>query len=1060
MLAMFLPGRSVAQSNGAVYIDPNRGAKAYRKSLVMNRNKVESIMGNWGTFGRVSDPMSGVWPSGSGHGHVHEMTILVGGQVVGAQGQDLHIISESYSEFSDRAPDNKEYWWNPLPGYANEHRRLVDPASGKVDTASKVASSVDLTTWPQTWPGKDPSWDGHWFGYFGKDQYSADQEAMYVMDDSYNSEFPYYPFVNDTTRRGLGLQVEARLFQWSHPLAEDQIFIHFQVSNVSDYDYDKHIYFGAFADTHPGGLGASDDNSGFDRGQNMVYAWDNDNVSTVWTKYKMIPPGYLGWKYLESPGMGNDKNGVGGDGVDNDGDGLLDESRDNDAGTWVFGSVGTYGPQKWHWSGDEDGDWVLETDDVGTDGIGPLDPAYIAPDPNGTEGNGKPDQGEPNFGITDNDESDQIGLTSFYSPAYGSVQVNDDERIWNYIQPGVFETPAQNANNMWVFASGPFDLKKMHTERFSVCWMFGNDLREILRNAQTSQKIYDDDYRFTKPPLPPTVRAVAGDKKVTLYWDDLAERSYDPIYGYDFEGYKIYRGTNPQLTESQKITDAYGSVVYRLPIAQFDLNDGVKGLHPMPLGAELGDQYSTGIHYNMGEDTGLRHYFEDTNVENGVTYYYVVNSYDKGYYTGMDDRGLVPMTPSESPFDLTVEYGELVSRSFNTTIVAPNAPATNYVAGTVNGSTLVHGSGNATGTVHVDVIDPDKLADNHVYELSFDTKTGVETGIGIPFATSYILRDTTVGTTLLSSVNVPLKAAVKDTESVGKVFEWQKYDSAWTSNIFTGMVLRFVNAVPSIATVKQASCWKPGSNTTCDIAIDYGEPLNPFVYPVTFQIEITDTVSGKSFSTQQATATFDTFFRIVNTVTGDVLPCYLKETLFTKNGKWDKNERLYIGLKQSNGTYLWPWVLDLVVFPESVMPKAGDVYNFRAPIPFTSADKFYFSTTASTVMRSASSTALDKVAVVPNPYLLTASWERETAMAGRGERKISFIHLPAVCRIKIFTQNGVLIKALDHVTNGADGSASWDLTTDEGLEVAFGIYVYLVEADEIGHKIGTFAVIN
>ena len=50
-------------------------------------------------------------------------------------------------------------------------------------------------------------------------------------------------------------------------------------------------------------------------------------------------------------------------------------------------------------------------DDVGIDGLGSQDNDYPGPDDG--EGNGIPDQGEPNFGRTDPDESDQIGLTSF-----------------------------------------------------------------------------------------------------------------------------------------------------------------------------------------------------------------------------------------------------------------------------------------------------------------------------------------------------------------------------------------------------------------------------------------------------------------------------------------------------------------------------------------------------------------------------------------------------------------------------------------------------------------------
>ena len=1051
----------VAQTSDAVYIDPHVGNKLYRRSLIVNRNKVESIVFNKGTFGEPQNgTVSGAWPIGSGHGHVSEMSILVGAEVRGTQGQILHIVSESYGSNKDISPDGRtEYWWNPLPGYFNPRRRYVNPLTLRTDTTSTIATSTDATTWPSTWPGKDASWDGHWNGYFGKDQFTADQEAVYVIDDSYNAEFPYYPFANDSTRRGLGLQVETRLFQWSHPLAEDQVFIHFQVSNASDNSFDRTstpIYFGAFADTHPGGEGDIDDMSGYNNQENMVFAWDYDNGrDSRWSTYRNILPGYIGWKYLESPG-------IGGDGVDNDNDGLLDETRDNSAGTWVFGSVGMYDVPKWHWSGDEDGDWQREVDDVGADGIGILDPKYDEPDQDGTEGNGQPDQGEPNFGKTDNDESDQIGLTSFCAPVYGTLQISNDEAVWNYITSGQFQTPAQNENNCWVFASGPFDMQKGKTERFSVCWLFGNDLVEIMRNALTSQRIYDNDYRFASPPTPPTVKAVAGDKKVTLYWDDIAERSRDPLYGKDFEGYRIYRGTNPQLSEADKITDAYGSLTYKQPIAQFDLNDGVKGIHPVALGSELGDQYSTGIHYNMGDDTGLQHYFEDENVVNGVTYYYVVVSYDKGYYAGMDDRNLIPMTPYESPYNITVEYGELVGLSFNAVVVTPNAPASNYVAGKVDESSFYHASGGATGTITTTVVDADQLPDNHVFELTFGTTPGVENGIGIPYATNFSLRDTTINSPLqeMQHAAIPLKRLVVDSLSKMTTYDWQRYDSSWTSNVVSGLALNFTNPTPTILAIRQRSGWQSGSKTTANVDVSYTD-TTAYTYPISFRIEITDTISGKGYASMGASsATVNTRFRIVDVATGQLVPFYLYQTLVSRKGFWDKNDPLYIGLRKADGTCRWVWRLNQVVFPETILPTGGDVYEFVSPIPFSTSDTLYFRTTSSKTIRTDQSTALAKVAVVPNPYLLTASWEQGSSMPGRGERKVSFIHLPSVCTISIYTQNGVLIRKIDHSGNIADGSETWDLTTSEGLEVAFGIYVYYIQAGDIGTKIGTFAIIN
>ncbi|HEY6951268.1 MAG TPA: hypothetical protein VI758_02605, partial [Bacteroidota bacterium] len=252
-------------AGGTVYIDTAVGNTLYRRTQFVNGNKVESIIRNDGTFGMPGTQYraySGVWPIGSGHGHVDQMSLMVGAEVTDNNGKPTHIISESYSGATSYIDQNlltgRQYAWNPLPGYFNPNRAVMDPRTLRWDStnSAQIASSTDPTTWPRTWPGKDATWNGTWDGYFGKDQFNADQEVVYVIDDSYNSEFAFYPFSKDTSRRGLGLQVETRLFQWAHPLAEDQIFVHFQITNVGDVvDFQRSttpIYLGAFADTHPG----------------------------------------------------------------------------------------------------------------------------------------------------------------------------------------------------------------------------------------------------------------------------------------------------------------------------------------------------------------------------------------------------------------------------------------------------------------------------------------------------------------------------------------------------------------------------------------------------------------------------------------------------------------------------------------------------------------------------------------------------------------------------------------------------------------------------------------
>lgn len=51
-----------------------------------------------------------------------------------------------------------------------------------------------------------------------------------------------------------------------------------------------------------------------------------------------------------------------------------------------------------------------------------------------------------------------------------------------------------------------------------------------------------DRYILPEPPLTPKMKVIAGNQKVTVYWDNRAESSVDPIsQKMDFEGYKLYR---------------------------------------------------------------------------------------------------------------------------------------------------------------------------------------------------------------------------------------------------------------------------------------------------------------------------------------------------------------------------------------------------------------------------------------------------------------------------------------------------------------------------------------
>jgi hypothetical protein len=243
---------------------------------------------------------------------------LISAEVVApGNNQIIHPLQTSYREEVDFDPQTNELWvFEPVPGYVN---------AGSEDPAY----NIDPNTWPETWPealeavGVKDDWDGAWYGYFGKGVQNADYETYYVIDDSKDKEFTrppydYFPIAEDLERGGLGLRVEVRGFQWSQVLAEDIIFWHYDIVNLSDRTYDN-AAFGFYTDTGVGGSGDNaDDNASFDASRYYLLHL----IMMVLHLRINWKTGYYGYAYLESPG--NAENGI-----DDDGDGMVDERRDD-----------------------------------------------------------------------------------------------------------------------------------------------------------------------------------------------------------------------------------------------------------------------------------------------------------------------------------------------------------------------------------------------------------------------------------------------------------------------------------------------------------------------------------------------------------------------------------------------------------------------------------------------------------------------------------------------------------------------------------------------------------
>ena len=357
---------------------------------------------------------------------------------------------------------------------------------------------------------------------------------------------------------------------------------------------------------------------------------------------------------------------------------------------------------------DNDNDWDITTDDVGIDGLagsGDLGENDGLP----TSGAGTDLPGEPNIDKTDIDESDQIGLSSFYYFNFGvGPQMNDDQRLWEEMLPGYFNNSIQNTDADFLFSSGYFPLLKGQTERFSVALLFGDNLPDLIRNKQTVQTIYNQNYNFAKAPDLPRVWAYAGDGFVTVYWDDKSESSQDRITGFDFEGYKVYRATDTQWTDAGSITDAYGSSKFNVPLKQFDKINEHEGFFPGNI---------DGIQFFLGNNTGLVHSWTDTNVINGHRYFYAVTAYDHGSVEK-------EILPAETSKFVTLDAGGNINSAKNVISVIPDAPVLGYEPPESKRTIYPIGLSHGTGSIQLQTIDPTLIPNGNIYQIHFkDSRT-------------------------------------------------------------------------------------------------------------------------------------------------------------------------------------------------------------------------------------------------------------------------------------------------------------------------------------------------
>jgi len=1110
-----------------------------RKSYFMNGNKIAVELYNYGGiapgYGLLRGVNNLVWRNLD---YIFQFCPIVAASVPNSRDTTnrLLIVTDAiwdYPSLREVNPTGDTLWtWQPLPGFADPTQQTM---------ASNPAPDADGDGKPDSWPREwyNPTLGRYvWPGYLSQDVPSADQEVFWAMDDRDNSEFPYYPFVGDSTRRGLGLRIDGRAFQWSNALAENTIFFVYTITNVSDKDLDS-VVFGIYGDPDLGGgcpqsCGENQDDNGFFippydstgavesvpvYSRSLVYFWDPDMKGARGLKL-----GYLGCKFLESPGDPTN-------GIDDDGDGMIDERQDDGI--------------------DNDGDWNPLQDDVGIDGV-PRTEDQGEGDGNPTPGLRLPDgsldplfPGEPNYELTDLDEADQIGLTSFNSWTWNADQVSNDASMWTRVVPRNFGSIQQSQDIVFIFGSGYISLKRGETKRISMALLCGETLDDLLTSAKTVQTIYNQNYRFFKPPITPTMTAVPGDRQVRLYWDAKAEQSLDPITGLDFEGYVIYRSLDPSFSDIQTITDGKGAAFLTEPLrmldgleARFDVairddpftdlnnngtydpgepfvdanRDGIwsagyedlwKGYHPVPY-------QDRGIQYFVGNNTGLVHSFVDSNnVINGQTYYYAVVSYDHGDSVGIP--------PTECTKKITLDpITSQLTFDVNTAQVIPGPRASGYLPPAIESRNVEHQSGIGTGRVRFSILSDLSIRDGSEYLLTFSdslrefSTSRAEKNYSVldlsPVTETFFAYDTNY--TALGRGNIADDQVLTVRDDAGTVYTrdvdylvnfergairrtgassmpnrqnftvtYRYYpvaqstalDGSDGNPVFDGVLLTVEDA-PALAFDRQRSGWIQGTAVMDDSVQQSSIGTRKKLWPADYEIRFSEQEIDSAITFSGGVVKIPVTYSVTDVTRGVPQPIitFLNEKAATRNLRWDPGEEIALFAPGSTGlttdTLTWGIIISRPADTNltAVLPTDGDVYLMATARPLTTEDAFVLRTEAGTVDPALASSRLDEIYVVPNPYVAYSEIEPTTRLPGqtRGERRIYFENLPPVCTIRIFTLNGDLVQTLEHSSSVENGREFWNLLNRDGFNVAYGVYVAHVDAPQIGEKILKFALIK
>lgn len=653
-------------------------------------------------------------------------------------------------------------------------------------------------------------------------------------------------------------------------------------------------------------------------------------------------------------------------------------------------------------------------------------------------------------------------------------------------------------------AAGPFQLEIGKPYDVVVGYVVGlgsNNLNsiEIMKSYDRSAQIaYNLNFKISKPAPYPAIAIGELDKAIALSWDNLAvnyvavnnvdlDTAGNASY-YNFEGYKLYQG------------ESEGGPWYL--IKQWDKDNDLTKLWDYVYDPISGENIFAVV--ENGKDSGLsfnfvvtKDYIKNIPLVNGKPYYFSLTTYSYNQWG--------------SP--------RVLENAIKVMKIVPQKPLLNVALTSAPGDTLpvVH-TGPSDGSVVALVINP-KDVTGHEYKVTFydaegsmlwkvtDVTTGVDVALDqhrqagaatlavdeeFPVVDGFIVKVSGPPTGLKDEGYNYVPAANRcftawnDANAAAPLWHLEGWNGlfGWADNFFG-------TSVPATALknveIRFAACDELGNpldpnDPNASMAYRYMRRAAAATADPTFEPFIINKTSGYPyqdmrlvcFSAYDMESTpprrLNVGFNENNVVGGLVNGVWMPGRYDTQGGMNLTREFMFIFASDYSTTpqdlYTTNDMLNTVANVDLMyvgipsrrgarLPQAGDKVVLSANHVNSSADAFTISTVGydKKVGVEIAKQRLAEINVFPNPYFAVNKAETDFFT-----QFITFSNLPEECTIRIFSLSGQMVRSIKH--SAKSPFETWDLTNEQHLPVASGMYIALVDVPGVGEKILKIAIIN